>query len=549
MSDSRIKDTIQPTLHIEWNDLFKNERIVHQLENQLLPSYLRKCRWFGGKSRMISAIKIYQNIPMQTARNYVHFLLLKVRYPDGPTEIYTLPLAFVNENQLQAPSQAVLCRLENSVNSGYIVDAIYDADFRNSLPNLISRSSEIKGNHYTLSAQKGPALKDNAAGFGESSVLNSDQSNSAIIYSNKYFLKLFRKVEYMTNPDYEIVGFLTQQDVFHQLPKLAGSISVLHPEKQPMLIMMLQELVENNGDAWKYFTHEVKGFLARVIQLNYHLKPLPVKPHTLSLTLDQTPSELRMIMGDDVFHKATLLGKRTAEMHLALGTSKGNPDFDPEPIDAAFQKQLLQNVQHLVDTRFTMLEANLDKINGKLREDAVDMINGKERVKAFFNLVLQREMKGERIRIHGDYHLGQVLMSDSEFYVLDFEGEPDKPHHERRHKYPPLKDVAGMMRSFRYAAYSVIFTEYANQPALADKLMAVADVWYHFVSRYYLGEYIKNTSGSHILPNEDKINDLLQVYSFKKAIYELGYEINNRPDWTVIPLQSLVKFVRHYLDA
>jgi maltose alpha-D-glucosyltransferase/alpha-amylase len=236
-------------------------------------------------------------------------------------------------------------------------------------------------------------------------------------------------------------------------------------------------------------------------------------------------------------------------MHLALGASKGNADFDPEPIDEDFQKQLLQNVQHLVDTRFTMLEANLDKISGKLREDAVDMIKGKERVKTFFNLVLKREMKGERIRIHGDYHLGQVLMNENDFFILDFEGEPDKLHHERRYKYPPLKDVAGMMRSFRYAAYSVIFTEYANQPAIADKLMAVADVWYHFVSRYYLGEYIKSTAGSNILPDEDKINDLLQVYSFKKAIYELGYEINNRPDWTVIPLQSLVKFVRHYLDA
>jgi maltose alpha-D-glucosyltransferase / alpha-amylase len=243
------------------------------------------------------------------------------------------------------------------------------------------------------------------------------------------------------------------------------------------------------------------------------------------------------------------LGKRTAEMHLAMGESHGHPEFDPEPIDEVFQKKLHKDIDYLVDTRFAMLETNLDKINGKLREDAIEMIKGKDRVKRFFNLVLQREMKGERIRIHGDYHLGQVLMNDNDFYILDFEGEPDKPHHERRLKYPPLKDVAGMMRSFRYAAYSVIFTEYGNQPQLTDKLMAVVDVWYHYVSRYYLGEYIRTTSGSNILPAEDKINALLQVYSFKKAIYELGYEINNRPEWTVIPLQSLVKFVRHYLDA
>ncbi len=549
MLDTRIKDTIQPTLNCEWNDLFQNDRYVHQIENQLLPSYLRKCRWFGGKARMISAIKIYQNIPVQTGKNFVHFLLLKVRYPDGPTEIYTLPLAFVNENQLHSPSISILCRLENSVNSGYIIDAIYDEDFRNTLPNLISKSTEIKGEHYTLSADKGLSLKDSAGDFGVSSVLNSDQSNSAIIYGNKYFLKLFRKVEYMTNPDYEMVSRLTAQNTFHQLPKLAGSISVIHPEKGPMLVMMLQELVVNNGDAWKYFTQEVKHFLERAIQIDYHLKPLPIKPHTLSLGLEQTPSELRMLMGESVFKKASLLGKRTAEMHLALSQSQGHSDFDPEPIDEAFQNKLLKDIEYLVDSRFGMLEANLERISGKLREDAVEMIKGKERVKRFFNLVLQREMKGERIRIHGDYHLGQVLMSGDDFFILDFEGEPDKPHHERRLKYPPLKDVAGMMRSFRYAAYSVIFTEFADKPHLTDKLMAVVDVWYHYVSRYYLGEYIKTTSGSNILPDEDKINALLQVYSFKKAIYELGYEINNRPEWTVIPLQSLVKFVRHYLDA
>jgi maltose alpha-D-glucosyltransferase/alpha-amylase len=549
MGESKIKNTIQPTLNIEWNDLFNNDRYCHQLENQILPSYLQKCRWFGGKSRLVSAVKIYQNIPIQTASNYVHFLLLKVRYPDGPTEIYTLPLAFVNEKHFQAPSQAVLCRIENPVNSGYIIDAIYDEDFRNALPNLFYRSTEIRGNHYPLIAKSNSALKDTAAEFGVSKVLNSDQSNSAILYGNKYFLKLFRKVEYITNPDYEIVGYLTEQNNFHQLPKLAGSISLQHPEKKPMLMMMLQEQVINQGDAWKYFTDEFKVFLERVIELDYHTKPLPIKPHTLALNFEQTPTELRQMMGEEIYQKAALLGRRTAEMHLALGANSGNSDFEPEPIDEIFQKQLLQNINHLVDTRFSMLETNLEKIGGKLKDDAIDMISRKERVKNFFATVLTREMKGERIRIHGDYHLGQVLMTNSDFYILDFEGEPDKLHFERRLKYPPLKDVAGMMRSFRYAAYSVIFTEYASQPLLAEKLMVVADVWYHYVSRFYLGEYIKHTAGSNILPNEEKINDLLQVYSFKKAIYELGYEINNRPEWTVIPLQSLVKFVRHYLDA
>jgi maltose alpha-D-glucosyltransferase/alpha-amylase len=203
----------------------------------------------------------------------------------------------------------------------------------------------------------------------------------------------------------------------------------------------------------------------------------------------------------------------------------------------------------LVDTKYDLLERNMHRISGSLQKDAREMLKSREQVKQFFTNVLQRPMEGKRIRIHGDYHLGQVLVTGYDFCILDFEGEPDKPHAERRDKYPPLKDVAGMMRSFRYAAYAVLFQHYDTDPDLRDKLMRVADVWYHFASRYFLGEYIQTAKDSELLPSDEKINDLLQVYSFKKAIYELGYEINNRPDWAVIPLQSLVKFVKHYLDA
>jgi maltose alpha-D-glucosyltransferase/alpha-amylase len=138
-----------------------------------------------------------------------------------------------------------------------------------------------------------------------------------------------------------------------------------------------------------------------------------------------------------------------------------------------------------------------------------------------------------------------VLVTEDDMVILDFEGEPDKPYTERREKYPPLKDVAGMMRSFRYAAYATMFSKYGEENT---EMVAVADLWYHFVSRFFLGSYLETMQGSGLIPGEERVNDLLQIYSFQKAIYELGYEINNRPDWALIPLQSLVKFVKHYID-
>jgi len=548
----RIKDTAQPTLYVEWNDLFHQEKSIHQLENQVLNAYLKRMRWFGGKARAINAVKVYQNIQIETSEGFAHYLLLKVRYLDGPTEIYALPVVFISERQAEMgeiPSEAIICKLENDVKSGFLIDGIYNGSFRNALFMLMANNAHLNGNHYTLKAEAGKFLIEK--GIPEnltSKVLKADQSNSAIVFNNIFFVKLFRKVEYMVNPDFEIINFLTGQHQFEHIPSYGGSVELQHPEKPKMLLLMLQQLVPNKGDAWQYFIAELKDFFSKVVSDEYHQRPLPIRPHTLSLNWENTPSSLQDLIGKDVAERAALLGKRTAEMHLALANAPNNPDFSPRPLDDNFQKHLLQNLEKIVKNKFELLEKNIEKVPVSLKREAKEMLLQYDRVIAFLHRVLGKPLEGNRIRIHGDYHLGQVLVTDNDYCILDFEGEPDKPHEERRDLYPSLKDVAGMMRSFRYAAYAVLFQQYENDATLRDKLMPVADVWYHYISRYFLGAYIEAARGSGVIPEDDKINDLLQIYSFKKAIYELGYEINNRPDWAVIPLQSLVKFVKHYLD-
>jgi maltose alpha-D-glucosyltransferase / alpha-amylase len=548
----RIKDTAQPTLNVEWNDLFQQEKSIHQLENQVLTTYLKRMRWFGGKARAVNAVKVYQNIQIETSEGFAHYLLLKVRYLDGPTEIYALPVVFISDRQAELgeiPSEAIICRLENEIQSGYLIDGIYSENFRNALFMLIAKNKTLQGNHYPVKATTGKFLIEKGIPENLSSkVLKADQSNSAIVFNNTFFVKLFRKVEYMVNPDFEIINFLTEQHQFEHIPSYGGSVELQHPEKPKMLLLMLQQLVPNKGDAWQYFITELKEFFAKVVSEEYHLRPLPIRPHTLSLSWENTPASLQDLIGKDVAERASLLGKRTAEMHMALANAPNNSDFSPRALDENFQNNLLQNLEKLVKNKFELLEKNIEKVPISLKQDAQEMIQEYDRVIAFLRRVLGKPLEGNRIRIHGDYHLGQVLVTDNDFCILDFEGEPDKLHEERRDLYPSLKDVAGMMRSFRYAAYAVLFQQFENDADLRDKLMPVADVWYHYTSRYFLGAYIETARGSGIIPGDDKINDLLQIYSFKKAIYELGYEINNRPDWAVIPLQSLVKFVKHYLD-
>lgn len=551
-STQRIKDTSQPIIQSAWNDLFASERSVHQLENQILPAFLKRMRWFGGKSRPISGMKIYQNIPIESGSSIARYLLIKVRYSDEPTEIYALPIVYIHARIMHSgkyPSHAVIARLEDEGQEGYLVDGIYDEDFRASLLLMINNQTALKGQHYPLHSEKGKFFeKKGMPQVIDSKVLEADQSNSSILFNSTYFLKLFRKVEYMINPDWEIVNSLTEQDKFHQLPAFAGSIELEHPQKKGMLLIMLQQMVPNHGDAWKLMITEVNNYLSRALETGYHDRPLPIKPHLLSISWEKTPEELRNILGENIFKKAILLGKRTGEFHLALAELTENEDFTPEEIDGEFQKNLYNELILLLKTKFSLLERNLNRVPESLREGAAEMIKDEVKVENFFKKLLVKDFDGQRIRIHGDYHLGQVLVSENDMYLLDFEGEPDKPHHERRYKYPPLKDVAGMMRSFRYAAYAVVFGSYEEGHPDRDKMIAIADLWYHFVSRYFLGAYLDTVKGKNLIPDDDSVNELLQVYSFQKAIYELGYEINNRPDWALIPLQSLVKFVKHYID-
>jgi len=542
----------RPVIKLDWQEIFTNESALHQLENFAIPAFLKRARWFGGKARVQSGIKIYQIIPIPLKDHFAYILLVKVRYPDGPTEIYTIPCVYYHGPEAamqELPSDAIIARVETSHSTGYMADGIYDEGFRNSLYRIISKSSLISGKHYPLKAEAGALLlKEGIEKLPESRVLKADQSNSALVFNDLYFMKLFRKVEYARNPDEEIIRFLTNESEFNHIPRFAGSISIHHPEKEPMLLCMMQQMVPNEGSAWEFFMSKLWKQIPAFAESHVLKDTLPDKPHTLSLNFNDVPLAYREFIDEETMQMAALLGKRTGEMHLALANANENNDFEPIAIDSTWQQGLKHGLSILLDKKFELLRRNLIRVPDGIQEGARIMLEDKQLVHDFFDKVLETPLGGKRIRIHGDFHLGQVLVSDNDVTILDFEGEPDKPHAERRLKYPPLKDVAGMMRSFRYAGYFQLFELEGRGMLQADeKLMQFADFWYHYVSRSFLGSYLSSMKGSGLLPEGDRVNDMLQVYTFEKAVYEMGYEINNRPDWVVIPLQSLVKFVRHYI--
>lgn len=324
-----------------------------------------------------------------------------------------------------------------------------------------------------------------------------------------------------------------------------------------MAVVLLQELIPNEGDAWKSTLESLDQFFERVLS-DEEIKggeapPLPTGALPAQAR-QEIPSKIRQLLGNALF-RAEILGQRTAELHQALGREgTRNPAFGREPFNLMHQQSLFQSVYALMSRTFDLLRRSQGKLPEAVRERAVALLAREEELRERLKEISSRTIEAARIRCHGDLHLGQVLVSGDDFVIIDFEGEPARPLSERRYRRTGLRDVAGMLRSFRYAAQSAL-RQGRVRPEDVPALSAWSEAWAAWVSAAYLGGYFRTirkeplTGGGRLaserrpLPlipeREEDIALLLDFSLLEKCIYEIGYELNNRPDWLEIPLFGL----------
>jgi maltose alpha-D-glucosyltransferase/alpha-amylase len=336
--------------------------------------------------------------------------------------------------------------------------------------------------------------------------------------------------------------FLSEETSFKNLPVYKGAVDFTNRHGNIMLGMM-QDLCLNQGDAWTLMQAEVEHYYNKISEEKWNTTKKGQK-----LQFEKVPETLNQLIGVPLFDKISLLARTTAKMHKSLASNKHLKDFKPSPFDTSHRNTFYLNVEFLIDEKLLLLEQNLDQLSAELKHSASILLNKKEEIKTFFKGILSENTSSKIIRIHGDYHLGQVLYTGDDFIILDFEGEPDKSADQRRLKYSPLKDVAGMMRSFSYAAYAVLYNKYNEQPTLQQQLEPWAKEWYNYVGRIFLDVYFDEMKDTNILESKDDLLPLIQVFLFEKAIYELGYELNNRKAWVNIPMTSVMQFVNNYLN-
>ena len=554
---------------------------------QLLINYLPRQRWFGAKSRTIQAVEVLDFARLSGLNAALAFL--RITYADQSTSTYQLPLAITTGEEadaIHADPASIVATVSTPSGPAILHDAVAREDVRQAILKLIETGGELPVTPRTgvSSAPTNVSSRSEAASFAAAvegsdflpqtvpqTVLqtphltghpssafaglrgtdplpartgSAEQSNTSILYDAKLILKLFRRLEPGENPDTEIGRFLTETAHFPRIAPFLGDITLTSEDGEPTTIAMLQGLVANEGDGWQWTLDELSHFYDTVAILP---SPQDLGAPASFLFNAEAPALAREHAWS-YLDAAALLGRRTAEMHLALATPTDNPAFAAEPFTP---EDLAADAARIDDQLSRSLEAlrrGIPQLTETTADNAALVLSRRLELFARARAIASANPAeaGQRIRIHGDYHLGQVLRARGDYVILDFEGEPARSLAARRAKQSPLRDVAGMLRSFSYAAYAGLNAFAQRRPPNhendAKNLEAWARLWQNAVSTEFLRAYSATVRAANpgLLPPPEQAELLLNAYLLEKSLYELLYELDNRPTWVRIPLAGIL---------
>jgi maltose alpha-D-glucosyltransferase/alpha-amylase len=540
-----------PTLAMkgDWEHLLHVDREKRRLE-ALLPDYLVERRWFRSKARKVRGTSIVDAIPVggTRAKPLGYVVMVEVEYAEGDPEVYVLPLVAEQlDSRPEHPSPlppSTLARVTVDGDQQFaLADGMAHEGFAKAMLGLLERRRQLPGDVGVLESTTTNRLRQlKAAGTGDAPTpLSVEQSNSTVAFGDRYLLKLFRMVDEGVNPDVELGRFLTEHAKFEHVPAVGATLEY-RPNDQSgtsnartRTVAVLFEYVPNEGDAWSYTLDAMRRFLDDALA-QPEGPPLPDEKLLARSTVEATP-----LAHDTIGHyleSARLLGVRTAELHAALASADEESDLAAEPITPMYRRSLYQAMRGTTKRTFVSLR-RLSKDQPELAE----ALALEDEILDRFRRLLDVGLTDTRIRVHGDYHLGQVLWTGRDFRIIDFEGEPLRPIGERRIKRSPLKDVAGMLRSFDYAARTICdeYCARSDSEGHQERTRAWTEYWYRWVSAAFLRAYLDAAwaAGDFVIRDERDLEIVLEALLMEKALYELAYEANNRPDWVWIPARGL----------
>jgi maltose alpha-D-glucosyltransferase/alpha-amylase len=522
----------------EWDEadaaLCEEPGSVARVVSAIPDEWLARQRWFRAKGREVASVELRDHALIRPADGPPAILaIVGVRYQEGEPEDYLLPLT------VRPPSPHAEAALAVSQEGREIrlYEALSDADVALALLETISAEATLQSSTGEFIGVRTQSFK--LVDGGEMAVrpIAAEQSNTSIVFGDRIILKVFRKMEPGIHPDIEVTRFLTERTEFRALPALAGSVEYRAGDGSTASAAALFEFIPNSGDGWGFTLKNLDRFFAAAGRSAAD----PLAP------LGRV--SLRR-MAAEYLDAARKLGRMTGEMHVALASAEAADPFAPEPISEADVQHWIESFQNDVTNVLGDAGRRLDAIPGAFSPQVVHDLAAVVREMPNLRQLgedLRILLDGDtvKIRFHGDFHLGQTLRGsggerDGEWIVLDFEGEPARPLAERRLKHSPLRDVAGMLRSFDYALRMAFREQDTSNLLVRASLERWAHSWREEVRAAFLTAYGEATSGARFIPaNAGEFARVLAVFELEKAVYELGYEMNNRPDWIWIPIEGI----------
>ncbi len=536
---------------------------TRQALRRILPEYLPRCRWFRSKTRTIKSADIADLVPLSEGENAHHIAFVNLEYANAEPETYVLPLGIAGGQQADDirehwPEHVIADvtipatgngkpstngATNNGVRDGVLYDATVDPGFGREMLALIERHRRGKSQNNEFGAHSTDAFREiyGADDIPEPKMMKAEQSNTSIMFGDRFIMKMFRKLEAGLNPDIEVGRYLTEVAHFPHTPPLAGWIDYKVGRSDGRNLAILQGFVPNQGDAWQFTLNELQRYFEHAATRTEH--PTMPEKHILELAEQTEADPLATEMVGAYLDAARMIGRRVAELHLALLADQNDPDFSPEPYSALYQRSVYQSMRNLLGRVMRQLAGRMRALPKELQPEAQALLDHKDQIGARFDSFLKHRLSVVRQRIHGDLHLGQMLYTGKDFVIIDFEGEPARPLTERRRKRSGLRDVGGMLRSFGYAALSEM-TNQLHGGALGNADFSTLEPWARFWQTWcswsFLRGYLETADGTATLPKtREELAILLDAFTLEKAVYELGYELDNRPSWAFIPIYGI----------
>lgn len=525
---------------LSWERSFSNEENARFIERKVLPSFVRKSNWFAGVRKIFSLLTINKIIPLKTADGLHYFFIVEVHYLQKLPELYFVPISFVQHDAIfeneEYNSQGILCRADFQGKTGFIIDSTYDRGFRDFIFRSMERKTKLREEDGVIEFNSGIYVKLDGKNI-DSKIITEEGSPPAVLYNERFTFKFYRKVEREVNPDFETVRFLSENTGFANLCKYAGSIEYIDSEGKTITLGLLQEKVENQGSSWITALDSVGRFYERVLA-SAKKEKLPRLLDKNGIAFEEAPELVQELIGRGLYERAVRLGQRTAEMHLALASDLSSPTFAPENFTANYQRSLHSSLRKVTRECFKLLAQSIERLDSPTQVLAREVLKRESQVLECFAEVQHVLLHSMRTRVHGDFGLDQLLFTGKDYVVRGFESEPEISFSERKLKKSPYKDVATMMHSFHYAAFGKILLNENYRERDGEFLGKWADVWQHYVSRFYLGAYLDRLGVGKDLTDGDRI--LLQVYLLAKTVEKLNHELSHRIHWSVISLKGIL---------